>query len=210
MSRIVLYDYWRSSAAYRVRIALGLKGLAWHTEPINLVAGEQDDEAYHAVNPMGLVPTLEVDGLRLTQSLAIIGYLDARWPEPPLLPADPAARAITLARALTIAADIHPINNLSVLNVLRADYGAGEEQLARWNAQWMQRGLSALEAGAPSTGLFGGDAPDLADLCLVPQLYNARRWNVDCVDYPKLLRIDAELRNIPAFASAAPEAVRQD
>jgi len=208
MTEVVLYDYWRSSAAYRVRIALNLKGVAYRTIPVDLVDGGQNDDRYLAVNPMGLVPTLEVDGLRLTQSLAIMDYLDARWEDPRFVSPDPALRSKTLARALVVAADIHPINNIGVLNALRADFGASEDQVRMWIHRWMHRGFTALESDAPQTGLFGEETPDLADICLVPQMYNARRWEVELVDYPRLLRIDAKLRNIPAFAAAAPEAVR--
>lgn len=208
MSEVVLHDYWRSSAAYRVRIGLNLKGIAYRSVAVDLVAGEQRGEDYLVLNPMGLVPTLEIDGLRLTQSLAILDYLDAKVRQPRFVSSDAAVRTKTLARAITIAADVHPINNMAVLNVLRADYGAGEEQLVRWQHQWMHRGFAALERDAPEAGLFGGSQPDLADICLVPQMYNARRWQLDCVDYPRIVRIDAELRNIPAFAAAAPEAVK--
>ena len=208
MTAIVLHDYWRSSAAYRVRIALGLKGLLWESRSVDLVAGEQRSASHKELSPLGLVPVLEIDGLRLTQSLAIIDYLDARFPNPALVSPNPAVRAQTLARALTVAADIHPINNLSVTDYLRAELGAGQEQVLRWMHHWMHRGFAALERDAPAAGLFGGDRADLADVCLVPQMYNARRWRVELVDYPRLLRIDADLRKIPAFAAAAPEAVK--
>ena len=208
MNSVRLHDYWRSSAAYRVRIGLNLKQIAWEPITVDLVAGQQASAEHRARNPLGLVPVLEIDGLVLTQSLAILDYLDARFPEPRLVPADPAKRAKTLARALTIAADVHPINNLSVVNYLRTGLGAEEEQVLAWMHHWMHRGFAALESDAPTSGVFGGASPDLADLCLVPQMYNARRWNVDLVDYPRIVRIDAELRNISAFKAAAPEAVK--
>lgn len=205
---LVLYDYWRSSAAYRVRIALGLKGLAYRSEPIDLRAGEQGGAAYVARNPQGLVPALAVDGVLLTQSLAIIDYLDRTRPDPPLLPADPAARARALAQALVIAADIHPIQNLRVMNRLKTQFGASDADTVEWNRHWIALGFAALEAQAPDQGLLGGAEPGLPDLCLVPQMANARRFAVPLEDYPRLVRIDTELRVLPAFAGAAPDAVR--
>lgn len=207
-SEIVLYDFWRSSAAYRVRIALNLKAVAYRSEAVNLAEGAQGAGAYRAINPQGFVPALAIDGQLLTQSLAIIDYLDATRPEPRLLPADPLRRAATRARALTIAADIHPLNNLRVLKWLRAELGADETAVNRWYHHWVAEGFAALEAGAPDEGLLGGHAPDLADVCLVPQMANARRFEVPLEAYPKLVRIDEALRAIPAFAAAAPEAVK--
>lgn len=208
MSGIVLHDYWRSSAAYRVRIGLNLKGVKWKRAGVDLVAGEQSSPQHLSRNPLGLVPVLEIDGLVLTQSLAILDYLDARFPEPRFVSSTPAVRAKTLARALTIAADVHPINNLSVTQYLKTELGADDGQVAAWMHHWMHRAFAALEADAPTEGWFGEEQPDLADICLVPQMYNARRWNVELVDYPRIVRIDAELRNIPAFALAAPEMVK--
>lgn len=208
MSGIVLYDYWRSSAAYRVRIALGLKGLTWRSVPVDLVAGEQGGESYRAVNPQGLVPALAIDGELLTQSLAIIEYLDVRFPEPPLLPSDPAGRARALAQALVIAADVHPIANLRVLNALRRDFGADDAAVRGWIHHWIAEGFTALEAQAGESGLLGGAAPGLADICLVPQMYNARRFGLPLEPWPRLVRIDAALRELPAFAAAAPEVVK--
>lgn len=203
-----LYDYFRSSAAYRVRIALNLKGLAYRAVPIDLRLGEQGGADYTARNPQGLIPALEIDGHLLTQSLAIIDYLDRTRPEPPLFPADPADRARTLAQAMVIAADIHPVQNLRVMNRLKSQFGASDEAAVAWNRHWIELGFAALEVQAPDAGLFGGGAPDLADLCLVPQMANARRFEVDLSAYPRLVRIDAALRQLPAFAAAAPEAVR--
>lgn len=208
MSGLVLYDYWRSSAAYRVRIALALKGLDWESRPIDLAAGEQGGAPYRALNPQGLVPALAVDGLLLTQSLAIIDYLDGRWPQPRLIPADPAQRAQAMARALVIAADVHPIANLRVLKVLRGEFGAAEEQVTGWIHRWIAAGFDTLEAQAPDSGLLGGPEPDISDLCLVPQMYNARRFELALDPWPRLVRIDAELRALPKVAGAAPEAVR--
>lgn len=205
---IVLYDYWRSSAAYRVRIALNLKGLAYRAVPIDLVAGEQGGADYTARNPQGLVPALEIDGTLLTQSVAIIDYLDRTHPQPPLLPADPAERARVLAQALVIAADTHPIQNLRVMNRLKSQFGASQDQTVEWNRHWIALGFATLEAQAPATGLFGGDTPNLVDLCLVPQMANARRYGVPLDGFPRLVRIDAALGVLPAFAKAAPDAVK--
>jgi maleylacetoacetate isomerase len=205
---IVLYDFWRSSAAYRVRIALNLKGLAYRSVPIDLRLGEQSGAGYLARNPQGLVPALEIDGALRTQSLAIIDYLDRTRPDPPLLPSDPMARADALAQALIIAADVHPIQNLRVMNRLKSQFGASDEDTFVWNRHWISTGFSALEAAAPEVGLFGGSTPNLVDLCLVPQMANARRFEVDLSSFPNLTRIDAVLRTHPAFSAAAPEAVK--
>jgi maleylacetoacetate isomerase len=208
MSDLVLYDYWRSSAAYRVRIALNLKGLSWTSHQIDLVTGEQGGDDHLARNPLGLVPVLEVDGEAIAQSLAIIDYLDARWPEPRLLPADPMARAHVLGRAMTIISEIHPLQNLRVQNFLRDDLGIDAEGVGRWLHRWLGDGLAALEAVAPEHGLFGGSQPNLIDICLVPQMYSARRFALPLDAFPQLVRIDEALRAIPAIAAAAPEAVK--
>lgn len=205
---IVLYDYARSSAAYRVRIALHLKGLAYRLVPINLAEGQQSHPAYTARNPQGLVPALEIDGLLLTQSLAIIDYLEQTRPEPGLLPADPAARARALAQALVIASDIHPVQNLRVMNRLKSQFGASHDDAVAWNRHWIALGFAALECQAPEQGLFGGALPNLADLCLVPQMANARRYEVPLEPYPRLVRIDAALCEHPAFVAAAPPPVK--
>lgn len=208
MSDLVLYDYWRSSAAYRVRIALNLKGLSWTSHQIDLVTGEQGGDDHLARNPLGLVPVLEVDAEAIAQSLAIIDYLDARWPEPRLLPADPMARAHVLGRAMTIISEIHPLQNLRVQNFLRDDLGIDAEGVGRWLHRWLGDGLAALEAVAPEHGLFGGSQPNLIDICLVPQMYSARRFALPLDAFPQLVRIDEALRAIPAIAAAAPEAVK--
>lgn len=209
---MILYDYWRSSAAYRVRIALALKGVAYARRTIDLVGGAQRAPEHVARHPQGLVPALELDdGTVLTQSLAIIDWLDATFTDPPLLPRDPLARAGTLARALVIAADIHPVDNLRVLNRLSGQFGADQAARDAWYRHWVVEGFGALEAmcaGLPGPFL-GGDAPDLADLCLVPQLYNARRFAVPLEAYPRLLATDAAAAAVPAFADAAPERVRE-
>lgn len=208
MSELVLHDYWRSSAAYRVRIALNLKGVAYRRVVVDLAAGDQRSEEYRALNPLGLIPLLEADGQVFSQSLAIIDYLDARFPEPRLVSLDPAERARTLAQALTIASEIHPLQNLRVQNYLRDEMGQDAAAIGRWLHRWLGDGLAALEAQAPDDGLFGGDAPNLADICLVPQMYSARRFELPLEPIPKLVRIDAALRELPAFAAAAPDAVK--
>ena len=208
MSQLVLYDYWRSSAAYRVRIALNLKGLSWTSHTVDLAAGEQGGDEHRSRNPLGLVPVLEVDGEALAQSLAIIDYLDARWPEPRLLPVEPMARAQVLGLAMTIISEIHPLQNLRVQNYLRDELGVDGAGITRWLHRWLGDGLAALEAQAPAHGLFGGDRPNLIDVCLVPQMYSARRFGVPLEPLSRLVRIDEALRAIPAIAASAPEAVK--
>ena len=202
-----LHGYFRSSAAYRVRIALNLKGLTAEHLPHHLRKGEQSAPAYLTINPQGLVPTLEGDdGAVLTQSLAIIEWLDETHPNPPLLPKDPLQRAKVRAFALAIACDIHPVQNLKVLARLR-QLGVAEEKVTEW-AAWVNReGLSACEAliaGEPGPFCFGA-TPTVADLCLVPQLANARRFGVDVAAFPRLLEAEAAAREIKAFADAAPD-----
>lgn len=208
MSEVILYDFWRSSAAYRVRIALGLKGVDYTRVPVDIAVGEQFEAGFAALNPQKLVPALAIDGLLLTQSLAIIDYLDAKFKDPPMVSPDPASRSHTLAQALIIAADIHPINNLRVLKYLRGELGQDEAAVSTWYRHWIAEGLTALEVQAPDERLFGGTSPNLADVCLVPQMANARRFDTPLSAYPRLLRIDAALQAIPAFAAAAPDAVK--
>jgi maleylpyruvate isomerase len=204
-----LYGYFRSSAAYRVRIALGLKGLPYEYAAVHLRKGEQTTEAYRALNRSELVPTLVDELGTFTQSLAIIEYLDERHPAPPLLPAALAERARVRAIALAIACDIHPLDNLRVLRYLNRQLGATEEAKDAWYRHWVDVGLRALEAqlsGESATGEFcHGDAPTLADCCLVPQLANARRASIPLDAYPTLTRIEARCNTLAAFAAAAPE-----
>jgi len=207
MSRIILYDYYRSSAAYRVRIALNLKGVEYEQRPVNLLESEQRSEEYRRLNPAGLVPLLEIDGLKLTQSVAIVGYLDMRFPNQPLIPASAAERAHVVAMAMTITCDIHPLNNLRVLKYLKNELGHSQEEIDRWYAHWISEGLPALEAmAAPRAGKFlFGDGPTGADICLVPQLYNARRYNVPLDNYLTLLRAEENANKLDAFAAAHPD-----
>lgn len=209
MGKPVLFDYFRSSAAYRVRIALNLKGVDHESVPVNLAAGEQKQADYRARNPQGLVPMLEIDGHRIAQSLAIIDYLDATRPEPPLLPRGPADRAHVLGLALIVACDIHPLNNLRVLKHLVVPLGQSEDAKNAWIATWIGQGFAALEAmAAERAGRFlFGDALTLADICLVPQMYNARRFGVPLDDYPLLVRVDAEACALEPFAAAHPDRV---
>ena len=207
-----LYSYFRSSAAYRVRIALNLKQLSYETVAIHLLkdGGQQLQEPYTKLNPAALVPTLvDDDGTVLVQSLAIIEYLDETHPQPPLLPRGPAQRARVRALAQSIACDIHPLNNLRVLRYLKRELQVSDEARDEWYRHWVHIGLQALErqlAGSASTGRFcHGDTPTLADVCLVPQVFNARRLGCDVERTPTVARIDAALRELPAFVAAAPE-----
>lgn len=208
MTRPILHDYFRSSASYRVRIALNLKQVVYASRPIDLRTGAQWSDAYRALNPQGFVPMLEIDGLKLRQSLAIIDYLDARFPDPPMVPADPARRAEVLARALLIACDIHPLDNLRVLKRL-ARMGVAEPERDAWYRHWIVEGFDALEAIAAEDGgaFLSGETPGIADICLVPQIYNARRLETPLEAYPTLVRIDAALGEIEAVAAAHPDRV---
>lgn len=206
----VLFDYWRSSASYRVRIALNLKGIRYAATPVNLLTGAHRDPEHVARNPQAAVPVLDIDGRRLTQSLAIIEYLDETRDEPPLLPADAADRARVRALAQVIAMEIHPVCNLSVAKRI-AELG-GDAARLDWMRTHIGRGLAAFEAllARPGTGRFcHGDAPGLADCCLVPQLYNARRWELDPSGWPTIARIEAACAELPAFAAAHPDRVGQ-
>ncbi|MFC7536408.1 maleylacetoacetate isomerase [Sphingomonas sp. GCM10030256] len=207
MNRPVLHDYFRSSASYRVRIALNLKGVEYDSHPVSLIDGAQRSDAYRALNPQGFVPMLEIDGHRLTQSLSIIVYLDQLFPEPRLIPADPADGAHVRAMAMSIACDVHPLNNLRVLKYLKGTLGHDQPTVDEWYRHWICEGLGPLEAmAAPRAGAFlFGDEPTLADVCLVPQLYNARRFDVPLDLYPTLVRADAAARALPAFTAAHPD-----
>jgi maleylpyruvate isomerase len=202
-----LYDYWRSSAAYRVRIALNFKGRAYEQVAVDLRAGEQRRPEFLAINPQGLVPVLEDEGAVLTQSLPILNYLEERYPEPALLPKDAPGRARSRAIAVAIACEIHPLNNLRVLQYLERELGLDEARRLAWYRHWIAAGFGPLEAVlAGAAGAFCvGDAPSLADVCLVPQVYNARRYECDLAPYPTIRRIDERCRQIDAFARAAPE-----
>ncbi|UNK41919.1 maleylacetoacetate isomerase [Luteimonas sp. S4-F44] len=209
---LTLYGYWRSSAAYRVRIALHLKALAFASVPVHLLrdGGEQHAPPHAARNPQQLVPVLRHGERMLTQSLAIIEYLDEVFPSSPLLPSDPIARHRARALAQLVACDIHPLGNLRVLQFLEREWEIDPAGRARWIERWVADGLAAFETllgEAPDAGRFCvGDAPGLADCALVPQLYNARRFGVELAPYPRILAIEAACLAMPAFAAARPEA----
>jgi maleylacetoacetate isomerase len=205
---MLLHDYFRSSAGYRVRIALNLKGVAYERREVMLLENQQLSPGHLAKNPQGLVPALEIGGLVLTQSLAIIDWLDARYPEPRLIPADPDARAAAMAQALVVACDIHPLNNLRVMRWLSHELGVEEAKRADWTRHWIAEGFAALETMAGEGPFLGGGAPGIADVCLVPQMFNARRFDMALEAYPKLLRADAACAEIPAFAAAHPDRVK--
>lgn len=202
----ILYGYWRSSAAYRVRIALALKRLAYTTKPIDLRSGAQAGIGFTMLNPQGLVPYLIDGDVGLNQSLAIIEYLDETYPDPPLLPGSAVERARIRAAALTIACDIHPLGNLRVLTYLKDEFEADQNKVDRWSEHWIEAGLAALEEVAVNSSgryLFG-DTVTLADICLVPQMYNARRVRTDLSAMPTLVAIDKRLNALPALRRAAP------
>lgn len=204
-----LYGYFRSSAAYRVRIALALKGLSYESVSVHLTKGEQYGPEFSAINPQNLVPVVEDEGQLLYQSLAIMQYLDEKWPEPPLLPKERYARNRVRSLALITACEIHPLNNPRVLNYLTGKLGISEEQKLEWYQHWVSTGFSALEkrlAGEPHTGRFcHGDAPSFADCVLVPQMANAVRVKVDLMPFPTIRRINDECVKLEAFRKAAPE-----
>jgi maleylpyruvate isomerase len=207
MSELVLFGYWRSTAAYRVRIALAFKGLDYEQQSLDLRAGAQRDAAFLAKAPQGLVPVLATGQGEITQSLAIMEWLEERHPEQPLLPTDVNERAIVRSMAAAVACDIHPLNNLRVLQALRSDFGADAGQIEAWIGRWIGLGFAALEA---LIGRYGGtfafgDRPGLADCCLVPQVYSARRYQVPLEAFPSILAVDERARALPAFAAAHPD-----
>jgi maleylacetoacetate isomerase len=204
-----LYSFWRSSASYRVRIALNLKGLKYEYVPVSLVkdGGEQNAPAYRALNPQGRVPLLVDGDFRLAQSLAILDYLETIAPEPALVPEEPKPRARMLAFCHAIVADIQPIQNTGVIKLLGDEFGADEAKKAAWNRHWIQRGLEALEAeraGTPDAPFAFGATPTWADCVLVPQVYNADRWGCDVTKFPRLYALAQRLQQLPAFAAAHP------
>lgn len=208
---LTLYSYWRSSAAYRVRIGLNLKGLPYDIVPVHLVqdGGQQHAPGYRALNPQELVPTLCHGERRMGQSLAILEYLDEVWPTPALLPAGARERQRVRALAQLVACEVHPLNNLRVLQYFEREWKLPQPAREQWVRHWIEDGFRAAEAllaGHPSTGDFcEGDTPGLADCCLVPQVYNARRFNVDLAPYPAIRRIEAACLALPAFDAARPE-----
>jgi len=209
---IQLYTYWRSSAAYRVRIALHHKGLPFESVPKHLLrdGGEQRKADYLALNPQGLIPALVDDGTVIPQSLAICEYLEETHPEPRLLPGSARDRAVVRGMSLAVACDVHPLNNIPIQAYLRREFGADEAAVNRWVAHWIHRGFAALETWVGRENGDGrhcyGSSVTLADVCLVPQMYNARRFNVELSAYPRLRSICAHLESLPAFAAARPEA----
>ena len=211
MSDVVLYDYWRSSAAYRVRIALNTLGIGYERVEIDLLSGEHKRDEHLARNPQGLVPALELDGIVLTQSLAIIEYLNETRAEANFLPADARGRARVRRLSYAIAMEIHPICNVSVAAHIAELTGGGEQTRQDWMRRFIGNGLAAFETmlAAPLTGTFcHGDTPTMADFCLIPQLYNADRWGVSMTAFPKCAEIGRQCSLLPTFAAAHPDAVK--
>lgn len=208
MPNLVLHDYFRSSASYRVRIALELKGLAYDRVEVSLLAGDQRSEGFLDQNAQGFVPMLVADGEPIIQSIAIIDWLDRAYPDIPLIPDAPHPRAVAMAQAMVVACDIHPLNNLRILKYLTRDLGLNERVKDRWIARWITEGFDALEAMAGDGPYMGGDAPGIADACLVPQMYNARRFEVPLDAFPRLVEIDANCMALEPFQRAHPDAVK--
>lgn len=201
-----LYSYWRSTTSYRVRAALNLKGVDYEIISVNLVAGEQRQDDYLDLNPAASVPTLILDdGTLLTQSMAILDYIDSTWPEPSLIPQDKIERAKVLAVSHIVALDIHPINNLRVIEQLKQKFNADPDHCKEWMQLWMREGFKAIEAMLPDGDAFAfGDRPGLADLCIVAQVYNARRWELDLTPYPSIVRIEQFCLELPEIFKAHP------
>ena len=211
MDRLCLYSYWRSSAAYRVRIGLNLKGLPYEIMAVHLVrdGGEQHTDAFREANPQKRVPVLQHGQRMLRQSMSILEYVDEMWPERPLLPATARDRQRVRALSQVIACDIHPLNNLRVLQYFENEWGVPQAERETWARHWMADGFAAFEAllhDHPSTGAFcDGDVPTMADCCLVPQVYNARRFGLDLSPYPTIVRVEQACLSLPAFDAARPE-----
>jgi maleylacetoacetate isomerase len=202
-----LYSFFRSSASYRVRIALALKGLKYETASIKFSENAHRSDAYRKINPQKRLPALQLDdGSVLIQSLAIIEYLEETHPQPALLPKNPAERARVRAVAQIVSCDIHPLNNLGTRQVLTGMFGADDEKLGEWATYWIQEGFAAIDRLLEPGPFAFGDTITLADLCIVPQMWNARRYNVPVGDYPRVLAVEASARQHPAFLAAAPEA----
>lgn len=204
---MIVHDFPLSSASFRVRIVLALKGLSYEKHNYMLRKGEQRDPAYLALNPAGLVPALAVNGLVLGQSLAIIDYLDAVQPIPRMIPIDPIERARAMEMALTIAADIHPLNNLRILTYLETEMGQDKAAVDGWYRHWVMQGFATLERLVPDTEFAGGEMPNIVDACLVPQMFNARRFKTDLTPFPRLTKIADRAAALPAFKEAAPPAI---
>ena len=204
---MILHGYWRSGTSYRTRIALNLKGLVYDQAGVDLRTGAQKSQAYLSMNPQGLVPALEADGVVLTQSAAILEWLEETHPQPPLLPRDTIARAQVRAMAALVACDIHPLNNLRVLKALRETFGADQAATDAWAGRWITAGFEALEAliARHGDGWCFGDAPTLADCCLIPQVYSARRFNTPLDAFPRILAIEERTASHPAFQAAHPD-----
>ncbi|QFY78526.1 maleylacetoacetate isomerase [Alcaligenes faecalis] len=209
---MILYSYFRSSAAYRVRIGLNLKGLDYQIKPVHLLkdGGQQHQPDYVQINPVQLLPALDDDGLIITQSLAILEYLDERYPELPLLPKASAERAWARSMAQTVACDIHPLNNLRVLQYLKNELHAEEDARNQWYRHWVSVGLEGLEAlvqrhGKKDHAFIFGDTPGLAEICLIPQMFNARRFDMDLSVFPRLLAVEEKCLELSAFQEAAPD-----
>lgn len=203
-----LYSYWRSTTSFRVRAAMNLKGFEYNIQSVNLLDGAQRDEDFLHLNPVGGVPALVLDdGTVLTQSLAILDYLDATKPEPRMVPDDAVARSHVLAAACVIAMEIHPVNNLKVLGYLKGPLGHNQDEAVVWMNHWMHEGFTAFDRLIADNAryCFGGAAPDMADLCLAGQMINARRWGLDLAPFPRLVKIDEHLRALPEIDAALPE-----